>query len=706
MTLPTLKISGRTFLIVAAAVVGMVAIASLGLKALYDNLLEDRRDKTEQLVTQAHGLLGHYEAQARSGAMTTEAAQKAALAAIDALRYGGGGYLWVNDMAPTMLMHPNKTLIGKNLSDFKDPTGKLLFVEFVRVVKAEGAGFVPYLWPKPGQQEPVRKISYVKGFAPWGWVVGTGIYIDDVDTIFAHQAGLVGGLSALVALLVVGISILVARNLIRPIDAITRAMRRLADGDLAIEIPGTGRHDEVGEMAATVQVFQLNARERARLAEIQMQEVAEKQRRQERLDAVTREFSTLVSRLFDTVEGAVKEVASATDSLNTGVHQTFCESISVATAAEQTSESVQTVAAAAEELSATVAEIGRQVGEATTIATNAVAQAGETTDRIRRLDKTVEGIGNVLKLISGIASQTNLLALNATIEAARAGEAGKGFAVVAGEVKNLANQTANATEEIAGQIARIQQETAVTVSDIGDISRTIGAINEIAASIAGAMSQQGAATTDIARNATDAANGTHQVSQRIASVSHTAQEATVTVERVANAADRVFSETEQMRTDVETFLSRVQRLIDGHEGGAELPSLEWQSRFSVGHAGVDQDHQSLFTLFNELSEAMRRGHSKAVIASVLDRLLEYAASHFRREEEVMATANYPGLAAHRKEHQAFVAQASQARHAFNSSAANTLAIETLSFVKDWLINHIQKSDQAYAPYVQGRQAAA
>ena len=161
-----------------------------------------------------------------------------------------------------------------------------------------------------------------------------------------------------------------------------------------------------------------------------------------------------------------------------------------------------------------------------------------------------------------------------------------------------------------------------------------------------------------------------------------------------------------MRTDVETFLSRVQRLIDGHEGGAELPSLEWQSRFSVGHAGVDQDHQSLFTLFNELSEAMRRGHSKAVIASVLDRLLEYAASHFRREEEVMATANYPGLAAHRKEHQAFVAQASQARHAFNSSAANTLAIETLSFVKDWLINHIQKSDQAYAPYVQGRQAAA
>ena len=706
MTLPTLKISGRTFLIVAAAVLGMVAIASLGLKALYDNLLEDRRDKTEQLVVQAHGLIGHYEALARSGALSTAEAQKTALAAVDALRYGGGGYLWVNDMTPTVLMHPNKTLLGKNVSDFKDPTGKLLFVEFVRMVKAEGAGFVPYLWPKPGQQEPVRKISYVKGFAPWGWVVGTGIYIDDVDTIFARQAGLVGGLSALVALLVVGISILVARNLIRPINAITGAMRRLADGDLAADIPGTGRHDEVGEMAATVQVFQLNARERARLAEIQMREVTEKQRRQERLDVVTREFSTLVARLFDTVSAAVKDVAQATDSLNTGVQQTFCESISVATAAEQTSENVQTVAAAAEELSATVSEIGRQVREATTIATNAVAQAGETTERIRRLDKTVEGIGNVLKLITSIASQTNLLALNATIEAARAGDAGKGFAVVASEVKNLANQTAKATEEIAGQITRIQQETAVTVADIGDISRTIGAINEIAASIATAMSQQGAATSDIAHNATDAANGTHQVSQRIASVSHTAQEATVTVERVANAADRVFSETEQMRTDVETFLSRVQHLIDGGEDGSGVPSLEWHNRFSVGHDGVDQDHQGLFKLFNELSEAMRGGRTKAVIASVLDRLLDYAASHFRREEEVMAAAGYPGLAAHRKEHEAFVAQAAQARQAFNSSAANTLAIETLSFVKDWLINHIQKSDQAFTPYVRGKKAAA
>ncbi len=245
--------------------------------------------------------------------------------------------------------------------------------------------------------------------------------------------------------------------------------------------------------------------------------------------------------------------------------------MSVASAADQTSRNVQAVATAAEELSATLSEIGRQVQDATTIATNAVAQAGQTTDRIRCLDRTVVGIGNVLNLITDIASQTNLLALNATIEAARAGDAGNGFAVVAGEVKNLANQTARATDEISGQIARIQQETAIAVADIGEISRTIGTINQIAGSIATAMSQQEAATTEIARNAALAAGGTHEVSQRIDSVSNTAQNASGTLEQVSGAADRVYGETERMRLDVQAFLARVRHLMAGQNDYGEHP---------------------------------------------------------------------------------------------------------------------------------------
>ena len=706
MVFSALKIRGRAFLIVLAAVIGMIAVGAVGLNTLYDNLLQDRRDKTQQLVTVAHGLVAHYEALAKAGTLTTPEAQKAALAALEALRYGNGDYFWVNDMTPAMVSHPNRTPIGKSLADFKDPTGKKLFMEFVALVKAEGAGFVPYLWPKPGAQEPVSKISYVKGFAPWGWVVGSGIYIDDVRVIFLHEATVVGVVFALLLALVLGVSILTARSIVRPITAITQAMRQLAGGDLSVGVPGTERRDEVGEMAAALQVFKTNAEERARLAEIQMKEAADKLRRQERIDVLTRDFSGSVNRLFTTVSGAVKEVAGATDSLHRGVSDTFQESLSVASAAEQTSGNVETVAAAAEELSATISEIERQVREASAIATDAVGQASQTTERIRRLDGTVGGIGDVLKLITDIASQTNLLALNATTEAARAGEAGKGFAVVASEVKNLANQTAKATDDIAAQITQVQDETAVAVASIAEISKTIASINQIAASIASAMSQQGAATSDIAHNAASAAAGTHEVSRRIAGVSATAREATGIVERVGGAADRVFSETEQMQTDVQGFLSQVRHLIEGSQAVAEeTPSLEWNDRFSVGNRALDEDHKRLFQLFNELSWAMRAGKAKAAIAPVLDALIQYTAVHFKREEEAMEAGGFPDLAAHRKLHEAFVATALEVREKFSKAQTNTLAIETLAFVKKWLIDHIQKSDMAYSPFVQGKRAA-
>ena len=557
MVFSALKIRGRAFLIVLAAVIGMIAVGAVGLNTLYDNLLQDRRDKTQQLVTVAHGLVAHYEALAKAGALTTPEAQKAALAALEALRSGSGDYFWVNDMTPTMVSHPNRTLIGKNMADFKDTTGKKLFMEFVALVKAEGAGFVPYLWPKPGAQEPVSNISYVKGFAPWGWVVGSGIYIDDVRAIFLHQATVIGVVFMLLLVLVLVVSILTAGSIMRPITAITQAMRQLAGGDLAVDVPGTERRDEVGEMAAALQVFKTNAEERARLAEIQMKEAADKLRRQARIDVLTRDFSGSVNRLFSTVSGAVKEVAEATDTLHRGVSDTFQESLSVASAAEQTSGNVETVAAAAEELSATILEIERQVREASAIATDAVGQASQTTERIRRLDGTVGGIGDVLKLITDIASQTNLLALNATIEAARAGEAGKGFAVVASEVKNLANQTAKATDDIQNQVSEMQAATTMAVEAIKGITGTIGRMNEISTTIASAVEEQGAATREIARNVTEAARGTQEVSSNISGVTQAVGETRAIAEQTLNAAGALSGHSEALGREVDGFIGRV-----------------------------------------------------------------------------------------------------------------------------------------------------
>ncbi len=701
-----LTIRGRAFLIVGVAVLGMIAMAAIGLYSLHENLLQDRRDKTKHLVTVAHGVIMHYEALSRSGKLTVPEARNAALTELSELRYGDNDYFWVNDMAPVMLMHPNKALIGKNVRDYKDPEGKLLFQEFIRTVHSEGAGFVPYLWHKAGQEQPIRKISYVRGFEPWGWIVGSGIYLDDVDQIFNHHALVMGGISVALLFGVALVGALVAGGLIRPIDAITNAMGRLAAGNLTTEVPGTGRRDEVGHMAAAVEVFKNQAAERAALVEAQMQEQRAKAARQQQVETLTQDFSASVAKLFETVSGSVKEVSAATDALNAGVTKTSQESASAVDIAERTSGFARTVADAAGHLATTVGEIVREVDEAARIAAEAVTQAGETTERIRRLDVTVAGIGEVLKLISGIASQTNLLALNATIEAARAGEAGKGFAVVASEVKNLANQTAKATEDIANQIVRVQEETAAAVGGIADISRTIDRISDISTSVSKAVSGQGAATADIALHANDTAEGIRDVSSHVVGVARTAEGATGIVNRVSNAANRVYSETEQMKTGVQNFLTQAHALIKGADiDASQLPTLSWSNSLSVGNQTMDDDHKRLFQLFNKLTTAMREGRAKSVVLPVLDELIDYTAVHFHREEEMMAAAKYQGLAEQQRQHAGFVNKVKEARDRYRGDSSNTQAIETMEFVKAWLIEHIQKSDRAYAPYLKNLRAA-
>ncbi|CAO3448886.1 Methyl-accepting chemotaxis sensor/transducer protein [Azospirillum argentinense] len=380
---------------------------------------------------------------------------------------------------------------------------------------------------------------------------------DDADAVYAQSS------TMLIIALLIGIAVclggalMMIRGVSSPIGAMTAAMRRLAGGDKTTAIPFASRGDEIGAMATAVQVFKDGLIEADRLAAEQAAEQAAKLRRTEAVERLIASFEEQVADALRNVAAAATELDTTAQSMAATARQTNDQAANAAAAAEQTSANVQTVASAAEEMSSSIGEIGSQVTRSTGIAGQAVQEAGRTTDSVRGLADAAHRIGAVVQLITNIAGQTNLLALNATIEAARAGEAGKGFAVVASEVKQLANQTARATDEIASQIQAIQEATAGSVGAIEGIGRTIAAINEISTSIAAAIEEQAAATNEISRNVQQAAIGTREVSSNIAQVTEAAGTTGAAAHQVLGAAGGLASQAENLRRDVESFLAAI-----------------------------------------------------------------------------------------------------------------------------------------------------
>mgnify|MGYP001161922803 CR=1 FL=1 len=350
---------------------------------------------------------------------------------------------------------------------------------------------------------------------------------------------------------------LIARGIVRPVTGMTDAMRRLAANDMNVEIPGRERGDEIGDMAGAVQVFKENMIEAERMRAEQAAENEAKLRRAEEMAAAIAEFERAAASIVEALSSSASEMHTSAQALSATAEQTTRQATAVAAASEQASSNVHTVAAAGEELSSSIAEIGRQVTEASHIANHAVEEAQRTDGMIQGLAETAQRIGDVVGLINDIASQTNLLALNATIEAARAGEAGKGFAVVASEVKQLANQTAKATDEIAQQVGAIQTATKGAVEAIKGVGRTINNINEIASGIAAAVEEQGAATEEIARNVQQAAAGTQEVTANITGVTQAAGETGSAATQVLGAAGELARQAELLRSQVDMFLTRV-----------------------------------------------------------------------------------------------------------------------------------------------------
>jgi methyl-accepting chemotaxis protein len=390
-----------------------------------------------------------------------------------------------------------------------------------------------------------------------GLVSGVGIYIDDVDAIFWDKAKWASGFMLALLVLATALGFAVIRSITSPLKSLQDSMNALAKGDTSIEISGQGDKTELGAFARALEIFRDDEIEREKALKREKAEDQKQMAHAQRVDQLASRFDADVIALLSVVDDKVRDFLAASATLAAAADESNHRIVAVASASEQSSVNVRTAASATEELSASITEIGQQVKTSSAMTSAALRQAHATNQQIEGLAGATARIGEVVELISGIAAQTNLLALNATIEAARAGEAGRGFAVVASEVKNLATQTARATQQISSQIAEIQGETGSAVAAIATITKVIEDIDQISVAIAAATEQQTAATQEIARNASEAAQGASEVARNVSVVADTVRQTRQTSSSLGAGAATLQQEAIKLRTSVQDFLTSV-----------------------------------------------------------------------------------------------------------------------------------------------------
>jgi methyl-accepting chemotaxis protein len=530
----------KVSLIIALAVSGILILSGLMLDALKQNLLDARKAQTFHVVETAHSILKQFHAQELAGQLTAADARQAAINLIKGLRYNKDDYFWINDMTPRMVMHPiNPKLDGQDLSQNADPNGKRLFVAFVDEVKAHGSGFVDYYWPKPGHAQPVAKVSYVMGFEPWGWIIGSGIYLDDVDAIFWQVARQLA-LGALVILVVlITLALLILNALIKPLGRLRQVIATVCEtGDLS-QRANLRQTDEVGVMASafdSLMEFFLAFVNEVRGSIVPLTAAGE-----------------LLRTVTEENEHEVVQARAQTDSITSAMQE-------MTLTVGQVAQDAQTAADAAR-TAETETMTGRQVVDATLTAIGDLAQEIDSaTEVIQMLSTDSDNIGKVLEVIRGVAEQTNLLALNAAIEAARAGEQGRGFAVVADEVRTLAQRTQDSTREIQQIIETLQKRCQEAVQAMASSRRQSQSSVEQATragvslkAITGAVARISSMNIRIASAAEEQSAVAVEISQNLIGIASEMQRSSDSTHRTAMASEDLLRLSASLEQRIQRF---------------------------------------------------------------------------------------------------------------------------------------------------------